>query len=75
MNKIEVAVYMPDEKAKQFLAFQQYYEPISILLERKVFEQKNATISLFFDHQSVLQTVQRKDYVFSRKFDVIPSFD
>lgn len=70
-----IAIYIPDEQAKKFVIFQQYYEPFSLLLDRKVFEQKNCFVSLFFDQNSVLQSIQRKDYLFSRRFDDIPSFD
>lgn len=75
MDKIEVAVYMPDAEAQKFLLFKQYFEPFSLMVDKNVFGQKNALISLFFDHDAVLQTIQRKDYLFSRKFDVIHSFE
>lgn len=65
----KIALYVPDEEAKQFLLFQQYFDPISILVDQKVFEQKNALVTLFFDHLGVLQSVKRDDYLFSRKFD------
>lgn len=74
-NKIEVAVYLPDEQAKKFLIFQEYYEPFSLLVDKQVFEQKNAVVSLFFDHNSVLQSIKRSDYLFSRKFDAIHTLD
>lgn len=68
-DKIEIAVYMPDEDAKKFIVFQKYYQPISLLVEHNVFEQKNAAISLNFDHLGILQTIDRKDILYSKRFD------
>ncbi len=70
MNNIEVAVYMPDETAKKFLIFQEYYDAFSLLVERGVFEQKNAAISLHFDQNGTLQTIQRADFLYSRKHEL-----
>lgn len=75
MNNSPIAVYIPDEEAKKFLVFQQYYEPFSLMLEKKVFEQKNCFVSLFFDQNAVLQTIERKDYLYKRRFDDIHSID
>lgn len=66
LNKIEVAVYLPDEDAKKFLLFQQYYDTFSILLENEVFKQRNATISLYFDEFGSLQTINRNDTLFRK---------
>ena len=67
MDKIEVAVYIPDADATKWLLFQQYYEPFTLLAERHVFEQKNATILLDFDHLGILQNIRRNDFLYSRK--------
>lgn len=68
-NKITVAVYIPDEDAKKFLLFQQYYDPFCILLESKFFEQKKATLAVSFDHNGLLQTIQRADFLYSRRYE------
>jgi hypothetical protein len=62
-----IPVYMPDEEVKRFLVFQQHYQPISILVDNGVFEQKNATILLDFDKDGVLKSVRRQDYLFSAR--------
>lgn len=69
-KKIEVAVYLPDETAKKFLLFQEYFDTFSILIDRGVFQQKNAAISLHFDNNGTLQTIQRADFLYSRKHEV-----
>lgn len=66
---IEIAVYMPDEDAKKFLEFQKHYQIFSILLEKGVFNQKNASISLNFDSNGVLQTIQRADFLYAKRFE------
>ena len=68
-DKIEVAVYLPDEDAKKFLLFQEHYDLFSLLLERGVFEQKKASVILDFDHTGMLQSIRRNDFMYSRQFD------
>jgi len=67
MDKIEVAVYMPDAEAAKFLLFQEYFEPFNVLIEAGVFQTRNGSIALHFDANGVLQTVQRADTLYSRK--------
>ena len=73
MTKIDkIAIFVPDEEAKKFLMFQKYYEYFEmfmLLVEKGVFSQKSACIELNFDHNGVLQTIQRKDSLFNAKFD------
>lgn len=74
-NPEKIALYIADSEAKKFLLFQEHYDTFSLLAEKEVFTQRNAVVSLFFDHNSVLQTIKRSDYLFARKFDTIPNFD
>jgi len=60
-----IPVFMPDDEVKKFLVFQQFYQPISILVENGVFEQKNATILLDFDKDGELKGIRRHDYLFT----------
>jgi len=63
----KIPVFMPDEEVKQFLIFQKHFEPISLLVNNGVFEQKNATILLDFDKDGVLKSVRRQDFLFSAR--------
>jgi len=63
----QIPVFMPDEEVAKFLLFQQYYEPFVLLIEKKVFEQKNATISLDFDKFGVLRAIRRQDFLYSSR--------
>lgn len=67
MEQIEVAVYMPDAQAQKFLTFQEYFEPFSVMLESGVFAIRNGSATLHFDNAGTLQTIQRADYLYSRK--------
>lgn len=48
---------------------QKYYEAFMLMIERGVFNQKNGAITLHFDQNGVLQTIQRADFLFSRKHE------
>lgn len=63
----KVAIYIPDEEAKQFLIFQQYFEPVNAIIEAGVFEIRNGSAILHFDSQGTLQGINRADVLYSRK--------
>ncbi len=65
----KIPVYMPDEDAKKYLVFVKYYDPITLLIEKRVFEQKNARIILHFDDWGILQKINREDNLFNRRFE------
>lgn len=67
MEQIEVAVYMPDAQAQKFLLFQEHYEPFTVMLDSGVFSIRNGSATLHFDSTGTLQTIQRADYLYSRK--------
>lgn len=62
----KIPVYMPAEEAKKFSFFMEHYDDFEILVERKVFEQKNAKVILYFDNLGVLQKIDRQDILFYR---------
>lgn len=68
MNKPTI-VQLSDEDALKFMQFMEHYDAIRVLIEAKVFEQKKATIALNFDHNGVLKSVQRADFLYSSNFD------
>ncbi len=69
VNQLDIAVYLPDEEARKFILFQQYWDSFSIMLERGVFDTKNGGITLHFDHDGTLQAIQRADFLYSRKHE------
>lgn len=62
-----IPIYVIDEDAKKFILFQQHFELFSTLLAAGVFVQKNAQIVLNFDNNGVLQVIERKDRLYSRR--------
>lgn len=68
MNEIiQTKIYLIPEEASKFLIFQKFYEPISKMIDTGVFEQKNATLKMYFDHDGILQTIARDDILYRRK--------
>lgn len=69
MNKITVFLSPIDaEKYKQFM---QYYDLFTFLLEKKVFEQKAAAITINIDNKGHIGSITRNDvlYLSTAKFD------
>lgn len=64
---LEIAIYIPNEEAKKWLLFQQHYDTFMTLVERGVFNQKSATVTLRFDHLGVLQDIHTDYLLYSRK--------
>jgi hypothetical protein len=60
-------LFLIPAEAQQFMLFQAHYEPITVLLDADVFSIRNGSATLHFDHTGTLQTIQRSDYLYSRK--------
>jgi len=65
----ETVIQLTEEDAAKFVLFMKHYDIISVLIEKGVFEQKKAAITLHFDHNGVLQTLQRADFMYSKQFE------
>lgn len=65
MNEQEITIFLGPLEAERFKEFQQHYEIFNLLLEKKVFNQKSAAITLHFDNKGVLRTVARADVLYS----------
>lgn len=65
----EITVYLDEEQAKQFVLFQKHYRFFSLLIDKKVFNQRGAEVSLHFDSKGSLNQITRKDLLFSSKYD------
>lgn len=65
----ETVIQLTDEDAAKFVLFMKHYDMISTLVEKGVFEQKKAAITLHFDHNGTLQTIQRADFMYSKQFE------
>lgn len=67
METENIAIFIPDEDAKKFLLFQEHYDIFTLLLEKGVFTNKNATILLDFDKFGELKSIRRNDFLFSTR--------
>jgi len=65
----EITIFLTEEEALKFAKFQKYYTEFMLLIDRGVFDQKNGAITMHFDHNGILQTIQRADFLYSRKHD------
>jgi len=68
-NAIETTIFLSNIDAEKFKLFVLHYDTFSILLEKGVFNQRSASISLDFDHNAVLQNIRRNDLLFSRRHE------
>lgn len=68
-NLTTVTIFLPEEEAKKWLLFQQYYEMFSTLVDKGVFETTNGSTTLHFDSFGTLQSITRNDILWGRKFD------
>lgn len=64
-------IELSDIDIQKFKLFMQHYDMYSLLLEKGVFDQKSASISLHFDHNGVLKTIERKDFLYHPKSGTI----
>lgn len=69
MEQIKIPIYITDDDATKFMLFMEHYDLFVLLLEKGVFEQKKAAITLHFDHLGELQTIQRADFMYSKQFE------
>lgn len=68
-DKDIIAVFIPNEEARRFLLFKQHFDVFNILLDNSVFDIRNGSVALHFDSLGTLQTIQRADILYSRKFE------
>jgi hypothetical protein len=64
----EITIFLTEEEATKFVLFQKHYSDFMLMIEKGVFDQKNATIMLDYDSNGVLQTIRRNDFMYSKKY-------
>lgn len=70
-NNEDITIFLTPIDAERFKDFQRYYELFNFLLDKKVFEQKGASIVLNFDHLGNIGSITRSDvlYLSTKQFD------
>lgn len=63
----EITIFLTPVEAIEFRNFQKYYTEFMLLVNKGVFDQKNGAVTLHFDNNGILQTIQRSDFLYSRK--------
>jgi len=68
-NSLPIALYIPDEDAKKFLLFQEYYDIFTTMVEHGAFKVKNGSVTMHFDKRGGLKAINRADILYSSRFD------
>lgn len=70
-NNDEITIFLAPLDVERWKEFQRHYELFNFLLDRKVFEQKGASIILNFDNLGNIGSITRSDvlYLSNKKFD------
>jgi len=63
----KTTLFVVPAEAAMFLVFQQNYDTFSTLADAGTFSIRNGSATLHFDSAGVLQTIERRDYLYSRK--------
>lgn len=61
-----IPLFIADTEAQKFLIFQQYYEPVSVMIESGVFDIKYGSAILNFE-AGIIKTIQRNDVLYSMR--------
>lgn len=69
MAEEQITIFLAPIDVERFKEFQKHYEIFNLLLEKKVFDQKGAAVTMHFDNQGFLRTVTRSDVLYSDKSD------
>lgn len=69
--KNETTILLTPIDVIRFKEFQKYYEMFNFLLERKIFEQRGAAITINFDATGKIGSITRNDVLFlsGKQFD------
>lgn len=65
----KIAIYIPDEEAKQFLLFQEHYETFLLMVEHGTFDVRNGSVTLHFDKHGDIKTINRSDVLYSARHE------
>ena len=65
----KIAIYVPDDEAKLFLLFQEYYDVFRLMVEHHVFDVRNGSVTLHFDKNGNIKTVNRADILYSSRHE------
>lgn len=68
MDKIDqITLFIEPLDVSKWKLFQQFYEPITTIINAGVFTIRNGNAVLHFDAQGTLQTIERGDILYSKR--------
>lgn len=65
----EITIFLTENDAIQYRLFQQHYKTFMLLMNKGVFDIRKGNAILSFDHEGILQTIRREDFMYSREFE------
>ena len=65
----KIAIYIPDEEAKLFLAFQEHFETFNLLLDHGVFDVRNGSVTMHMDKNGAIKAINRSDVLYSARHE------
>jgi hypothetical protein len=68
-NKLSI-IELSVVDAEKFKRFMQYYDIISMLIDKGIFESKNTAVTLNFDYLGTLQNVTCNTLVYSKRHNL-----
>lgn len=63
----EITIFMSNQEAIQFRMFQQYYEQFVLMVSKGVFDIRDGSVEVHFDHFGAIQKIDRHDPLFDAR--------
>lgn len=64
MDNTIVTIILDEKEALKYKQFLEYYDIFSLLLDKKVFNQKSAALTINFDNKGKIGTITRNDVLY-----------
>lgn len=69
----ETTVYVSESEAKNWMLFQEFFDPFEVMVTCGVFKVRNGSVSLDFDKEGTLRAIRRSDVLYNERYgDIRP---
>lgn len=66
----EITIFISDQEAIQFRLFQQHYSQFMLMVNKGVFQVRDGSVEVHFDHTGTIQKIDRHDPLYDSKHTV-----
>lgn len=63
----QVTIFLTTPEAELFKSYQQFHETFALLVRQGVFDVKSGSVTINFDAQGQIGSIERKDTLFNRR--------